>query len=121
MNELAAAPRRSPAGFEGFLPPVELAPGDRLPNFVLPDQSGSARSFLERAKGNRILIVGDSDDAGLQALQQANLPAIGFDCLALVPEPPEQSARRAAALDVGFPLLGDSAGKIREALRRMLG
>jgi predicted 2-oxoglutarate/Fe(II)-dependent dioxygenase YbiX len=88
---------------------------------VLPDQSGSARAFLERAKGNRILIVGDGDDAGLQALQQANLQEIGFDCLALVPEPPEQSARRAAALDVGFPLLGDSAGKIREALRRMLG
>jgi predicted 2-oxoglutarate/Fe(II)-dependent dioxygenase YbiX len=121
MNELAAKPGQSVKPNKGFLPPVELAPGDRLPNFVLPDQSGSARAFLERAKGNRILIVGDGDDAGLKALQQANLQEIGFDCLALVPEPPEQSARRATALDVSFPLLGDSAGKIREALRKMLG
>jgi predicted 2-oxoglutarate/Fe(II)-dependent dioxygenase YbiX len=121
MSDLAVEAGRSVKPNKGFLPPVELAPGDRLPNFVLPDQSGSARAFLERAKGNRMLIVGDSDDAGLQALQQANLPEIGFDCLALVAEPPEQAAHRAAQLGVSLPLLGDSAGKIREALRKMLG
>jgi predicted 2-oxoglutarate/Fe(II)-dependent dioxygenase YbiX/peroxiredoxin len=121
MNDLAIEPGHSYNPTKGFLPPVELAPGDRFPNFVLPDQTGGARSFLERAKGNRILIVGDSDDSGLKALQQADLREIGFDSLALVTEPPEPAERRAAALDLSFPLLCDSAGKIREALRKMLG
>lgn len=121
MSDLAVEAGPSLKPQQGYLPPVELAPGDRMPNFVLPDQSGSARAFLERAKGNRMLIVGDSDDAGLLALQQAKLSEIGFDCLALVAEPPEPSARRATQLGVDFPLLGDSAGKIREALRKMLG
>jgi predicted 2-oxoglutarate/Fe(II)-dependent dioxygenase YbiX len=34
---------------------------------------------------------------------------------------PEAAAQRANRLNVEFPLMGDSAGKIREALRRMLG
>ncbi|GAB2174923.1 2OG-Fe(II) oxygenase [Dongia sp. agr-C8] len=121
MNDLAREAGHSYDRAKGFLPPVELAPGDRFPNFVLPDQSGAARAFLERAKGNRMLIVGDSDDAGLKALAQAGLTELGFDCLALVAEAPEAAARRAQGLGIGFPLLGDSAGKIREALRKMLG
>jgi predicted 2-oxoglutarate/Fe(II)-dependent dioxygenase YbiX/peroxiredoxin len=121
MNDLAVEPGRSFNRTTGFLPPVELAAGDRFPNFVLPDQSGAARSFLERAKGNRILIVGDSDDAGLQALEQAGLEDAGVDCFALVSEQPEAAAKRAGHANLGFPLLCDSAGKIREALRRMMG
>jgi predicted 2-oxoglutarate/Fe(II)-dependent dioxygenase YbiX len=120
MNDLAVEPVHSDNTTKGFLPPAELAPGDRFPNFVLPDQSGAARSFLERARGNRILIVGDGDDSGLKALQEAGLQEIGFDCLALVAEQPDAAAQRAARLGVGFPLLGDSGGKIREALRKML-
>ena len=121
MNDLAAGPKPSFMSAKGFLPPVELAPGDRFPNFVLPDQTGEARSFLERAKGNPILIVGDSDDAGLQALAQAAPKDAGFTVMALVPDAPDAAAARAARLQIDFPLLGDSAGKIREALRRMLG
>jgi predicted 2-oxoglutarate/Fe(II)-dependent dioxygenase YbiX len=121
MNDLALEPGHSFNPAKGFLPPVELAPGDRFPNFVLPDQTGAARSFLERAKGNRLLIVGDSDDSGLKALQEAGLKEVGFDCLALVAELPEAAAQRATRLGVQLPLMGDSAGKIREALRRMLG
>src|SRR5882672_676590 len=48
---------RSPS--HRFLPPVALGPGDRFPNFILPDQSGQARSFLERANGSTLLIVAD--------------------------------------------------------------
>jgi predicted 2-oxoglutarate/Fe(II)-dependent dioxygenase YbiX/peroxiredoxin len=121
MNDLAVEPRHSSKPTKGFLPPAELAPGDRFPNFVLPDQNGEARSFLERSRGLRMLIVGDSDDSGLQALQQAGLKAIGFECFALVSEQPDAAAQRADKLDVTFPWLCDSAGKIREALRRMLG
>ena len=126
MNDLAVGagqslkPETLKAG-EGFLPPAELAPGDRFPNFILPDQSGAARSFLERAKGHPLLIAGDCDDAGLKALHAGGLKEIGFDGLALVAEVPDAAARRAAKLDTGLPLLCDSAGKIREALRKMMG
>jgi predicted 2-oxoglutarate/Fe(II)-dependent dioxygenase YbiX len=105
----------------GFLPPVALAPGDRFPNFILPDQSGQARSFLERANGNPLLILADSDDQGLRSAQQAGLKAIGIDLLALVSDMPDAAARRAAQLGIAFPLLGDSAGKIRDQLRQMMG
>jgi predicted 2-oxoglutarate/Fe(II)-dependent dioxygenase YbiX/peroxiredoxin len=121
MTDLAAEPKPSSVASQGFLPLFELAPGDRFPNFVLPDQSGGARSFLERAKGNRLLIVGDGDDSGLQALQQAGLKDVDFDVLALVTEVPDAAQRRAEKLGLDFPLLSDSAGKIREALRKMLG
>ena len=121
MNDLAVEPGHSFKTTNGFLPPVELAPGDRFPNFILPDQSGSARSFLERAKGNYILIVGDSDDAGLQAIAQAGLAEAGVDCFALVSELPDAATKRAERAKLDFPLLCDSAGKIREAVRRMMG
>jgi predicted 2-oxoglutarate/Fe(II)-dependent dioxygenase YbiX/peroxiredoxin len=121
MNDLAIPPGQSFNPAKGFLPPVELAPGDRLPNFILPDQSGAARSFLERAKGNPILIVGDSDDAGLRKLEQAELAAAGIDCFALVADLPDAAAKRASSAGLKLPLLCDSAGKIREALRRMMG
>jgi predicted 2-oxoglutarate/Fe(II)-dependent dioxygenase YbiX/peroxiredoxin len=121
MNDLAVQTGHSFSPAKGFLPPVELAPGDRFPNFILPDQSGAARAFLERAKGNPLLIVGDSDDAGLQALEQAGLSEAGVDCLALVGDEPEAARKRAEQAGLAVPLLCDSAGKIREALRRMMG
>ena len=121
MNDLAAEPGLSFKTGHGFLPRVDLTPGDRFPNFLLPDQSGAVSSFLERAKGRPLLILGDSDDAGLQALHQANLGEAGADCLALVGEPPEAAAKRAERLGIDFLLLCDSAGKIRDALRRMMG
>jgi predicted 2-oxoglutarate/Fe(II)-dependent dioxygenase YbiX len=121
MNDLAVQPGQSFNAAKRFLPPVELAPGDRFPNFTLPDQSGAGRSFLERSKGNPILILGDSDDAGLQALDQANLCEAGLDCMALVHDMPDAAAKRAERLKIGITLLADSAGKICEALRRMMG
>jgi predicted 2-oxoglutarate/Fe(II)-dependent dioxygenase YbiX len=121
MNDRAANSVPATPPQQAFLPACELAPGDRFPNFVLPDQTGAARAFLERAKGNPTLIIGDSGDAGLQSVQQAGLEQAGIDCMALVGDEPEAGARRAAALAISFPLLADSKGKIREALRRMLG
>ncbi|HVZ01023.1 MAG TPA: 2OG-Fe(II) oxygenase [Dongiaceae bacterium] len=105
----------------GYLPAVELAPGDRFPNFMLPDQTGATRSFLERAKGYPLLVLGDGRDDALRALAAARSARPGTDALALVGEEPGPAAKRAEALGIDFPLLGDSAGKIREALRRMLG
>lgn len=110
----------SPA-LRGYLPAIELAPGDRFPNFMLPDQTGATRSFLERAKGNPLLILGDGRDDALRTLEATRKEYPEADCLALVAEEPAAAAKRAEALGLDFPLLGDSAGKIREALRRMLG
>jgi predicted 2-oxoglutarate/Fe(II)-dependent dioxygenase YbiX/peroxiredoxin len=109
--------KANPESLRGYLPAAELAPGDRFPNFMLPDQTGATRSFLERAKGNPLLVVGDGRDDTLQTL--ATMPA-GADILALVGEEATAAAKRAEALGVEFPLLADSAGKIRDALRRML-
>jgi predicted 2-oxoglutarate/Fe(II)-dependent dioxygenase YbiX/peroxiredoxin len=117
----AEAPGKTQSGSQavrGYLPAVELAPGDRFPNFLLPDQSGATRSFLERAKGNPLLIIGDGRDEVLKSLAGKALDA---DCLALVGEEAEPARKRAEALGVAYPLLADSAGKIRSALRRMLG
>jgi predicted 2-oxoglutarate/Fe(II)-dependent dioxygenase YbiX len=117
----AEATGKSQAGIgavPGYLPPTELAPGDRFPNFMLPDQTGATRSFLERAKGNPLLILGDGPDDALRALAAA---AADADHLALVAEEPEAAGKRAEALGIDLPLLADSKGKIREALRRMVG
>jgi predicted 2-oxoglutarate/Fe(II)-dependent dioxygenase YbiX/peroxiredoxin len=116
-----AAPTAAASPSRRYLPAAELAPGDRFPNFSLPDQSGAMRAFLERAKGNLLAVIGDTDDAALAALQAADLPARGVDAFALVAEEPEAAAARAGRLAVDFTLLADSKGKIREALRRMLG
>jgi predicted 2-oxoglutarate/Fe(II)-dependent dioxygenase YbiX len=110
--------KANPESLRGYLPPVELAPGDRFPNFLLPDQTGATRSFLERAKGNPLLVIGDGGDDMLRTLATTPRDA---DILALVGEEPTAAAKRAEMLGIAFPLLADSAGKIREALRRMLG
>src|SRR5438477_6939355 len=94
----------------GYLPLVDLAPGDRFPNFTLPDQTGAARSFLERAKGNPLLILGDGRDDTLQTFEATRKERPEADCLALVGEEPGAAAKRAEALGLDFPLLADSAG-----------
>jgi predicted 2-oxoglutarate/Fe(II)-dependent dioxygenase YbiX/peroxiredoxin len=114
----AAGKKQGAAQVRGFLPLVELAAGDRFPNFLLPDQTGAVRSFLERAKGNPLIVIGDGRDDTLRALAATLHDA---DRLALVGDEPEAAAGRAEALGIDFPLLADSKGKIREALRRMLG
>jgi predicted 2-oxoglutarate/Fe(II)-dependent dioxygenase YbiX/peroxiredoxin len=114
----AAGKKQGAARVRGFLPLVELTAGDRFPNFLLPDQTGAVRSFLERAKGNPLIVIGDGRDDVLRALAATPHDA---DRLALVGDEPEAAARRAEALGIDFPLLADSKGKIREGLRRMLG
>ena len=41
-------------------PAHPLSPGDRAPNFVLPDNSGAYTMFYERVQGGRIALVFDS-------------------------------------------------------------
>lgn len=37
--------------------PLPLAPGDRVPDFLLPDPGGVIRSFYERTRGRPIVIA----------------------------------------------------------------
>lgn len=105
------------------LPKVELAAGDRFPNFLLTDQDGKARWFLERAKGNPLLLFVDLPDTGIAALRAAadRFTAAGTDRLAIISGSEVEIAAKAQQLGADFPLLADTNGKILDALRRMTG
>jgi len=106
-----------------FLPPVALTAGDRFPEFFLPDQQGAVRSFIERAKGNAIAVLLDPTDLTLQQAidHEAACATAGLDRLAILGGNEAEVSARAARLAVDFPLLADSAGKIRQQLRQMTG
>ena len=90
-----------------------LEPGDRFPDFGLPDQAGTVRSLYQRARGSGTAIFVDSDDAlraSLRALdgayQAARLDSVIVD----------DSARDAASIN-----LADPSGRFRQGLRAMVG
>lgn len=90
-----------------------LEPGDRFPDFGLPDQAGTVRSLYQRARGSGTAIFVDSDDAlrsSLRALgdayQVARLESVIVD----------DSARDAASVN-----LADPSGRFRQGLRAMVG
>lgn len=93
---------------------ARLRPGDRFPNFLLPDQTGGARWFVQRALGRGLLVLLDPDDAVMQSLA-----AMAADCAAI--ELDHVGLARVASGDPAFPILIDSANKIGPALRRMSG
>lgn len=95
-------------------PSFRLEPGDRFPDFILPDQADKVRHFTERALGRGLLVLLDPDAATMSALtalatdyQAAELDRIAIDT--------------SAAFDPGFPLLADGVGKVRASLRDMCG
>jgi predicted 2-oxoglutarate/Fe(II)-dependent dioxygenase YbiX/peroxiredoxin len=106
-----------------FLPPMALTTGDRFPEFYLPDHQGAVKSFTERAKGNAIAILLDPTDLILQQAieQEAVYAAAELDRLAILGGSEAEVLARANQLAVNFPLLADSAGKIRQQLRQMTG
>ena len=90
-----------------------LEPGDRFPDFGLPDQSGTVRSLYQRARGSGTAIFVDSDDAlrmSLRALGEA-YQAARLDSVIV-----DDSARDAASIN-----LADPSGRFRQGLRAMVG
>ncbi len=90
-----------------------LEPGDRFPDFGLPDQAGTVRSLYQRARGSGTAIFVDSSDAlrsslrGLgDAYQTARLDSVIVD----------DSAGDAASVN-----LADPSGRFRQGLRAMIG
>jgi predicted 2-oxoglutarate/Fe(II)-dependent dioxygenase YbiX len=92
-----------------------LEPGDRFPDFILPDQTGTVWGLYGRAQGLATAVFLDSDDAlrtSLRASAEAYRTA-GLDC-AIV----DSAARDAAP----WPrVLADTSGRFRQGLREMSG
>ena len=91
----------------------ELEPGDRFPDFGLPDQTGTVRSLYQRARGSGTAIFVDSDDAlraSMRALADA-YQAARLDSVIV-----DDSARDAASVN-----LADPSGRFRQGLRAMVG
>src|SRR5689334_21340257 len=91
-----------------------LERGDRFPNFLLPDQTGAVRSFIERAQGAGLAVFLDPDAALLAEIRDAAeaCRAANLDCMTLAGD---------AQGDSDFCMLADPAGKIRAGLREMSG
>ena len=96
-------------------PPVlrRLAPGDRFPDFGLPDQTGMVRSFYQRARGSGTALFLDSDEALRSSLRDlaGAYEMAKLDCLAV-----DASAENAAPW-----ILADTSGRFRQGIREMAG
>lgn len=101
-------------------PAVALAPGDRTPNFVLPDATGQYRMFYERTRGRPTALVLDpgptSPAAGsavavLEAAADA-FHSAGIDVIVVTLGP---------ARDGPFLVLGDPQRAITRGLRQAAG
>jgi predicted 2-oxoglutarate/Fe(II)-dependent dioxygenase YbiX len=90
-----------------------LEPGDRFPDFALPDQAGTVRSLYQRARGSGTAIFVDSDDA-----LQSSLRALGdaYQAARLDSVIVDDSAGDAASVN-----LADPSGRFRQGLRAMVG
>jgi predicted 2-oxoglutarate/Fe(II)-dependent dioxygenase YbiX len=90
-----------------------LEPGDRFPDFGLPDHAGTVRSLYQRARGSGTAIFVDSDDAlrtSLQSMAEA-YKAARLDSVVV-----DDRAREA-----DFIGLADPTGRFRQGLRGMVG
>jgi predicted 2-oxoglutarate/Fe(II)-dependent dioxygenase YbiX len=102
------------------LPPVPLAPGDRVPNFMAADQHGAMRPFYERTLGRplALLLAPQPETLADFAASYADFVAAELDILALVPG---ESGQFAGAADLPFLILGDAQGRILGGLCRAAG
>jgi hypothetical protein len=92
-----------------------LEPGDRFPDFVLADQTGTVRAFNQRVHGLAMAVFLDTDDAlrsSLRGLAEGYRSA-ELECVAI-----DASAQGA---DPWPTILADEAGRIRQSLREMSG
>ena len=90
-----------------------LEPGDRFPDFGLPDHAGAVRSFYQRARGCGTAIFVDSDEALRATLQSA---AEAYEAARLDRVVVDDRAR-----DEGFVSLADPTGRFRQGVRGMVG
>jgi predicted 2-oxoglutarate/Fe(II)-dependent dioxygenase YbiX/peroxiredoxin len=108
-------------------PGFRLAIGDRAPNFTLPDPGGKLRMFYEETRGLPILLYllrppSPLAREGLAQLaqRQGELTAWAH-VMALIATDPGESGLLARELDLQFPLLTDTAGRIVAAYCQAAG
>lgn len=113
-------------------PPVELtapksalAPGDRVPNFVLADQDGAFRAFYDRARGNplALLILAEGAVAAEIGPLAASVASAGpaFDLLVIAPDDPARLKALVAETGLSRLLLADTKRKIINGLVKASG
>ena len=106
-----------------------LTSGDKLSNFSLPDQQGTARLFYNEVKGGPVvlLVCAEAQDVASEAMLAAfqaaasALREVGGQLFGLQPGPVQASAERAARLGLNFPLFADVQGLVVPHLMVPLG
>jgi predicted 2-oxoglutarate/Fe(II)-dependent dioxygenase YbiX len=106
-------------------PRSALAPGDRVPNFVLADQEGAFRAFYDRARGNPLALLILSDGAAASEIGPlaASLAAAGspIDFLAIAPDEPARLKPLAVEAGLARLVLNDTKGSIISGLAKASG
>ncbi len=109
------------AGADAPLPPFKvprepLAPGDRCPNFLLPDATGAFHAYYERVRGRptALLFVPSSDTAMLDAFADAaqRFTGAGYDLFAVLGADLAGIKRESERLGGRLSLLADPKGAV---------
>jgi predicted 2-oxoglutarate/Fe(II)-dependent dioxygenase YbiX/peroxiredoxin len=99
------------------VPREALAPGDRCPNFVLPDAKGEFRAFYERVRGRPAVMLFVPENAaatllGGFAARAAAFDQAGYDIFAIVHADAAVATRESARLDNAIVVLADPKGAV---------
>ncbi len=98
------------------VPREPLAPGDRCPNFLLPDSSGAFHAFYERVRGRptALLFVPGSDIALLDAFAGATdrFRNAGYDLFAVLGADVAEIRREGERIGGRLMLLADPKGSV---------
>ncbi len=101
-----------------------LGPGDRVPNFVLPNHKGNGIMFYNKTKGGPILLfLYDRNDEAVAARELAafvarrdELASLDAELFLINRDSPENNAALVAAHDLSCPVMADIMGKVTEAM-----
>ena len=98
------------------VPREPLAPGDRCPNFLLPDAGNAFHAFYERVRGRptALLFVSPSDVAVLDAFAEAaqRFDKAGFDIFAVLAADVPAITRESERIGGRLNLLADPKGAV---------
>jgi thioredoxin-dependent peroxiredoxin len=99
-----------------------LQPGDKAPDFALPDQDGNLVRLADH-RGRKVLVYfypkADTPGCTTQSCSVRDalpdLRQIGVDAVGISPDPPERQKRFDKKYDLGFPLVSDPDHATAEA------
>ena len=103
-------------------PPFIYAPGDRVPDFFLPDPNGAMTGLMTHSRGNPIVFIIASGD--LQVELRPFVAAFddgkysSADVFAITRQQPYENGLLAEALQIHFAILADERGEVSQTLAR---